>query len=157
MWCIIAYTSIGFWTIPGWWGLDFSSTGTLVNEGKPTLDLIPWLDGDGLSIGAHPFGQDQIGRDYFALTMRGTQISLMVAFVIGILSTFLGTVTGAIAGYYGGKSEAVIMRFTDLLLTIPVLIVAAVVGQRLSGLGSVLPRRCAVAADLDVARPVGPR
>jgi len=126
---VIAYTSIGFWGIPGWWGLDFSSTGTLVNEGKPTLDLIPWLDGDGLSIGAHPFGQDNIGRDYFALTMRGTQVSLMVAFVIGILSTFIGTVAGAISGYYGGKSEAVIMRFTDLLLTIPLLIVAAVVGN----------------------------
>ncbi|MCZ3388355.1 MAG: ABC transporter permease [Actinomycetia bacterium] len=126
---ILSYTSIGFWKIPGWWGLDFSSTGVLVNEGKPTLDLIPWLDGDGLSIGPHPFGQDQIGRDYFALTMRGTQISLMVAFVIGILSTFLGTVAGAISGYYGGKPEAVIMRATDLLLTIPVLIVAAVVGN----------------------------
>ncbi len=126
---IIAYTSIGFGPIPGWWGLDFSSTGELVNEGRPTLDLIPFVDGDGLTIGAHPFGQDTIGRDYFALTMRGTQISLMVAFVIGILSTFLGTVAGAISGYYGGKSEAVIMRFTDLLLTIPVLIVAAVVGQ----------------------------
>jgi ABC-type dipeptide/oligopeptide/nickel transport system permease subunit len=126
---IMAYTSIGIWKIPGWWDLDYTSTGVLVNEGSPTLDLIPWLDGDGMSIGAHPFGQDSIGRDYFALTMRGTQTSLMVAFVIGILSTFLGTVAGAISGYYGGKSEAVIMRFTDLLLTIPVLIVAAVVGQ----------------------------
>jgi peptide/nickel transport system permease protein len=125
----IAYTSIGFGPIPGWWGLDFTSTGVLVNEGRPTLDLIPFADGDGLSVGAHPFGQDQIGRDYFALTMRGTQISLMVALVIGVLSTFLGTVAGAISGYYGGTSEAVIMRFTDLLLTIPVLIVAAVVGQ----------------------------
>ena len=132
---VIAYTSIGFWIIPGWWGLDFTSTGAVVNEGKPTLDLIPWLDGDGLSIGAHPFGQDTIGRDYFALTMRGTQVSLMVAFVIGILSTFLGTVAGAISGYYGGKSEAVIMRFTDLLLTIPLLIVAAVVGNGFGGSG----------------------
>jgi peptide/nickel transport system permease protein len=125
----LAYTSIGFWKIPGWWGLDYSSTGVLVNEGKPTMDLIPFVDGDGLSIGAHPFGQDQIGRDYFALTMRGTQVSLMVALVIGLFSTFLGTVTGAIAGYYGGATEAVIMRFTDLLLTIPVLIIAAVVGH----------------------------
>ncbi len=130
---IIAYTSIGFWKIPGWWDLDYSSTGVLVNEGSPTLDLIPWVDGDGISVGAHPFGQDQIGRDYFALTMRGTQISLMVALVIGVLATFLGTVAGAISGYYGGASEAVIMRFTDLLLTIPLLIVAAVIAQWTGG------------------------
>ncbi|MCZ3385486.1 MAG: ABC transporter permease [Actinomycetia bacterium] len=126
---LISYTSIGFGPVPGWWGLDYTSTGVLVDEGNPSLDVIPYLDGDGLSVGKHPFGQDQIGRDYFALTMRGTQISLMVAFVIGILSTVLGTLAGAIAGYFGGKSEAVIMRFTDLLLTIPVLIVAAVVGN----------------------------
>ena len=132
---ILAYTSIGFWIVPGWWDLNYRDTGTLVNEGAPTLDLIPWIDGDGFMIGPHPFGQDQIGRDYFALTMRGTQISLMVAFVIGIFSTFLGALAGAISGYFGGKSDAVIMRFTDLLLTIPVLIVAAVVGQAVAGLG----------------------
>jgi peptide/nickel transport system permease protein len=132
---ILAYTSIGIGPIPGWWGLNFRDTGTLVNEGVPTLDLIPWIDGDGLAIGPHPFGQDQIGRDYFALTMRGTQISLMVAFVIAIVSTLVGVLAGAIAGYFGGKSDGIIMRFTDLLLTIPVLIVAAVVGTAVSKLG----------------------
>lgn len=132
---VLAYTSIGFWKVPGWWDLNFRDTGPVLNEGTPTLDLIPWIDGDGLAIGEHPFGQDDIGRDYFALTMRGTQISLMVAFVIGIVSTFLGVLAGAISGYFGGKSDAVIMRFTDLLLTIPILIVAAVVGQAVAGLG----------------------
>lgn len=125
----LAYTSIGFWKIPGWWDLNYQDTGPLVNGGNPTLDLIPWADGDGFSIGPHPFGQDAVGRDYFALTMRGTQISLMVAFVIGLVSTILGTVTGAVAGYYGGWIEGVVMRLTDLLLTIPILIVAAVVGN----------------------------
>ena len=132
---LLAYTSIGFWIVPGWWDLNYRATGTLINEGAPTLDLIPWIDGDGFAIGPHPFGQDTIGRDYFALTMRGTQISLMVAFVIGFVSTFIGVVAGAISGYYGGKSDQVIMRFTDLLLTIPLLIVAAVVGQAVSKLG----------------------
>ncbi|HEX5016131.1 MAG TPA: ABC transporter permease [Actinomycetes bacterium] len=132
---VLAYTSIGFWKIPGWWPLDFKDTGTVVNAGQPSLDLIPWIDGDGLTIGDHPFGQDQTGRDYFALTMRGTQISLMVAFVIGIVSTFLGALAGAISGYYGGKADGVIMRFTDLLLTIPILILAAVVGQAVAGGG----------------------
>jgi ABC-type dipeptide/oligopeptide/nickel transport system permease subunit len=126
---LLAYTSIGFWKIPGWWGLDFSSTNPIVNEGRPTMDLIPWFDGDGLAIGPHPFGQDQIGRDYFALTMRGTQVSLMVAFVIGIVSTFIGATLGAISGYYGGATDGVVMRFTDLLLTIPILTIAAVVAN----------------------------
>ena len=132
---LLAYTSIGFWFVPGWWGLNFKDTGELVDGGAPTLDLIPWIDGDGLAIGPHPFGQDQIGRDYFALTMRGTQISLMVAFVIAIVSTLLGTILGALAGYYGGKTDDGLMRFTDLLLTIPVLIIAAVVAQLVSNLG----------------------
>jgi ABC-type dipeptide/oligopeptide/nickel transport system permease subunit len=132
---LLAYTSIGFWIVPGWWDLNYRDTGTLLNEGAPTLDVIPWIDGDGLTVGAHPFGQDSIGRDYFALTMRGTQISLMVAFLIGFVSTLVGVVAGAISGYYGGKSDQAIMRFTDLLLTIPVLIVAAVVGQAVANLG----------------------
>jgi peptide/nickel transport system permease protein len=132
---ILAYSSIGFWKIPGWWGLNFKDTGELVNGGKPTLDLIPWIDGDGFAFGPHPFGQDQIGRDYFALTMRGTQISLMVAFVIALVSTVLGTVLGAIAGYYGGKTDDGLMRLTDLLLTIPLLIIAAVVAKTVSNLG----------------------
>jgi peptide/nickel transport system permease protein len=133
---ILAYTSIGFWKIPGWWYLGYTTTNPIVNGGAPTLDIIPgFLDGDGFVVGPHPFGQDQIGRDYFALTMRGTQISLMVAFVIGILSTFIGAVAGAISGYYGGQADNVIMRFTDLLLTIPILTIAAVVGNAFGKLG----------------------
>jgi peptide/nickel transport system permease protein len=128
---LMAYTSIGFWKIPGWWDLGYSSTNPIVNEGRPTLDLVPWFDGDGLTAGPHPFGQDQIGRDYFALTMRGTQISLMVAFVIGIVSTFIGATLGAVSGYYGGATDNVVMRLTDLLLTIPLLTIAAVVANSL--------------------------
>ena len=132
---LLAYTSIGFWFVPGWWDQNFKDTGTLVNGGSPTLDLIPWIDGDGLAIGPHPFGQDAIGRDYFALTMRGTQISLMVAFVIAFVSTALGAMLGAIAGYFGGKADDGLMRFTDLLLTIPLLIIAAVVAKLVAGAG----------------------
>lgn len=134
---LLAYTSIGFWKVPGWWDLNYKDTGAIVNRGLPTLDLIPWLDGDGLAIGPHPFGQDQIGRDYFALTMRGTQISLLVAFVIAFVSTALGAFLGAIAGYYGGKVDDGLMRLTDLLLTIPLLIIAAVVAKLVSGSGPI--------------------
>lgn len=127
---IISYTSIGFGPVPGWWGLEYTATGAVANGGAPTIDVLPpFLDGDWVQIGEHPFGQDTIGRDYFALTMRGAQISLAIAFIIGIVSTVIGTVGGAVSGYFGGKTGSWIMRLTDLLLTIPLLVIAAVVGQ----------------------------
>jgi ABC-type dipeptide/oligopeptide/nickel transport system permease subunit len=133
---ILAFSSIGFGPVPGWWHVDYSTTGVLVNDGKPTLDIFPsFLDGDGVQFGAHPFGQDSIGRDYFALTMRGAQKSLIICFTIGILATLIGTVLGAISGYFGGRLGAFIMRLTDLLLTIPILIIAAVVGNAYGHLG----------------------
>ncbi|MBA0125390.1 ABC transporter permease [Haloechinothrix sp. YIM 98757] len=125
---LLAVTSIGAGPIPGWWPKDFSSTGTIVDSGKPTLSLLPgFLGGSGMQMGEHPFGQDNVGRDYFALTMRGTQVSLVIAFIVGIVSTFVGTLIGAVAGYFRGKSEAALMRLTDLVITIPTLLFAGLV------------------------------
>lgn len=128
---LLATTSIGVLGIPGWWKYGYAESGIVVNRGAPTLSVVPtFLGGDGLAWGEHPFGQDDLGRDYFALTMRGAQISLLIAFVVGIFSTVLGTVIGALAGYYRGKVETVLMRFTDVIITIPVLVIAAVLGQK---------------------------
>lgn len=134
---VLAFSSIGFGPVPGWWGLSYRSPspGGIVDGGAPTLDLIPWLDGDGLAWGRHPFGQDNIGIDYFSLVMRGTQRSLIIAFVVGIVSTLVGTVIGAIAGFYRGFVDAVLMRTTDVFIIMPVLLVAAVLGRRFGGLG----------------------
>ena len=132
---LLAYTSIGFGPIPGWWGKDFISTAPVVNGGRPTLDLIPWFDGDGLSIGENPFGQDNVGKDYFALTMRGAQRSITVALVAGLVATVTGALIGAVAGYFRGWAESVLMRFTDVMITIPVLVIAAVLGRRFGELG----------------------
>lgn len=84
-------------------------------------------------IGEHPFGQDTIGKDYFALTMRGTQRSLIVAFTVGLLSTLVGTLIGAIAGFFRGWVEAILMRVTDLFIIIPLLVLAAVLGKMAGG------------------------
>ena len=100
------------------------------DRGRPTLDLIPWLDGDGFVIGDHPFGQDNIGRDYFALTLRGAQQSLIIAITAGLVATVLGTIVGAIAGFYRGLTDNVLMRFVDVMLTIPLLLIAAVLGRQ---------------------------
>jgi peptide/nickel transport system permease protein len=133
---LLAFTSIGIGPIPGWWDQDYTQTGETVNGGQPTLDLVPsFIDGDGLAIGDHPFGQDTVGRDYFALTMRGAQQSLTIAFVIGILTTLIGTLLGATAGYFRGRTETVIMRATDLLITIPLLVIAAVIGRTFASRG----------------------
>jgi len=120
---ILAYVGLPLWKHP------FNMSGTLVNGGSPTLDVIPGLDGDGVQIGDHPFGQDTIGRDYFAVTLRGAQQSLVIATTAGLLATVIGTIVGAFAGFYRGKVDTVLMRFVDVLFTIPLLLVAAVLGR----------------------------
>ncbi len=136
---LLATTSIGVLGIPGWWKYGYVESGIVVNRGAPTLSVVPtFLGGDGLAWGEHPFGQDDLGRDYFALTMRGAQISLLIAFVVGIFSTVIGTVIGALAGYYRGRVETVLMRFTDVIITIPVLVIAAVLGQKYGNGGPVV-------------------
>lgn len=133
---LLAYTSIGFAGVPGWWIWTYYAPGKVINRGAPTLSVWPtFLGGDGFAIGEHPFGQDDLGRDYFALTMRGTQISIMIAFVVGIVSTLIGVTIGALSGYFRGWVESGLMRFTDVMITIPILVIAAVLGQKFGGAG----------------------
>lgn len=119
---LLAFTSIGFLGIPGWWHYGFEGFSTQVNGGRPSfVNLFNWGD--------HPFGQDRIGRDYFAMTMRGTQQSIMIMFVIGVVGGFIGVVVGALSGYFRGWIEAVLMRIVDIIIIIPLLILAAVLGR----------------------------
>ena len=81
----------------------------------------------------HWFGTDLLGRDYLSRVIFGLRTSLWVAFFVAVLSTAIGTVIGAFAGYYGGTVDNLLMRFTDLILTLPGLAVlltaAAFLGQ----------------------------
>lgn len=122
---IVLLSYIGLWL----WKYPPDKSGILEDGGRPTLDAIPWLDGDGLKLGEHPFGQDNIGRDYFAVTLRGAQQSLLIAGLAGVLATFIGTVIGGLAGFYRGWVDNVLMRFVDVLFTIPLLLVAAVLSR----------------------------
>ncbi len=142
---LLAFTSVGLDVgfgnfkiqIPGWWQYNYFETTTVENGGDPTMDLIPaFIDGTGVTIGNHPFGQDEIGRDGFARVMRGAQQSIMVMFVIGGVATAIGVVIGSIAGFYRKTVDAVLMRFTDLIITIPVVVVGAVIGRSVGNLGS---------------------
>lgn len=135
--------SLGPIQIPGWWKYSYLDTPDLRFEdcpggvtGCPTLDLIPFLDGDGIEVGEHPFGQDNIGRDYFALVMRGTQRSLQVMIIIGLIAGVIGTVVGALAGYFRGWIDAILMRFTDFIIVIPAIIIGSVIGFHFGNLGA---------------------
>jgi peptide/nickel transport system permease protein len=65
--------------------------------------------------------------------MRGTQKSLLIAFLVTFLSTFIGVGAGAIAGYFGGWIDTLLMRFVDLLLTVPLIAVAGALSGKVKG------------------------
>ena len=75
----------------------------------------------------HPLGTDQNGYDILGRLMVGGQISLEVGLAAAVLATVVGTLWGAIAGYFGGAVDAVMMRLVDALLAIPTLFLALVV------------------------------
>lgn len=81
----------------------------------------------------HPFGTDAAGKDQFAQVLRGTQISLQIAVLVAFFSTVVGTVWGAVAGYFGGLTDTVLMRISDLVLTLPLLAVAAMLAHNFGG------------------------
>lgn len=114
-------------TIQGWW--------------KYGITDIPDTNFCKTSVGcpnaAHPFGQDPIGRDYFALVMRGAEQSIMVMLIVGLIGGTLGTIIGAISGYFRGWIDAILMRFTDFIITIPSIIIGAVIGFKFGNLGVV--------------------
>jgi oligopeptide transport system permease protein len=67
----------------------------------------------------HYFGTDGNGRDMLARTMLGTQMSLTVALVATMVSVAIGVTYGAIAGYFGGRVDAIMMRFVDIMYALP--------------------------------------
>lgn len=76
----------------------------------------------------HPFGTDPIGRDILARTIYGGQISLIIGITAVAISLVVGVLIGAFAGFYSGKLDSVLMRFTEAVLNIPslfLLIIAA--------------------------------
>jgi peptide/nickel transport system permease protein len=91
-------------------------------------------------IGPKPylFGTDENGRDYASLILYGTGISMRIAIVVVVSALLIGTLLGGVSGYFGGKMDEVLMRITDVFLSIPGLIlamgVAAVLGRSLDNI-----------------------
>jgi peptide/nickel transport system permease protein len=70
---------------------------------------------------SHWFGTDELGQDSLTRVMYGGRISLAVGLASALVATFLGTAIGALAGFFGGPTDSVLMRFTDVVLSIPLL------------------------------------
>lgn len=81
---------------------------------------------------AHPLGTDDLGRDELARLLRGAQVTLVVGFAAMAAALVLGVVVGAIAGFYRGWADGVLMRLTDAMMAVPafflILTVIAVTG-----------------------------
>jgi ABC-type dipeptide/oligopeptide/nickel transport system permease subunit len=75
------------------------------------------------TVGNHFFGTDELGRDYFSRVIYGIRTSETVGLFVAGLSTVIGVLIGAFAGYYGGWIDNLLMRLTDLVLTLPALAV----------------------------------
>jgi len=119
-----------------------SPTERLVDDGGRTLrNIAPRLNDGTVNIlppgeeavpataTALIFGSDDLGSGVFTRVIYGGRASLTVGFVTGMIVAFLGTIVGSIAGYYPGGVDQSLMRFTDLVLGLPLLPIAIVVGR----------------------------
>jgi peptide/nickel transport system permease protein len=83
--------------------------------------------------GAHPFGTDTIGRDILARTIYGGQISLLIAIAAVVVGVFVGILVGALSGYFGGWVDAVLMRVTEAVISIPRIFLLLVMAKFFGG------------------------
>jgi len=78
---------------------------------------------------SHPFGTDAAGRDVLARTIYGGQVTMIISLLAMLVTAILGTVLGLLSGYYGGGIDSLIMRFSEALLSIPLLFLLLVVSK----------------------------
>jgi peptide/nickel transport system permease protein len=94
--------------------------GQIAPYGYAEIDLTHILQGPSH---AHYLGTDALGRDQYTRILYGIRTSMEVGVFVAFVSTFVGLIVGAVAGYYSGWMDNLLMRFTDLVLTLPALVV----------------------------------
>ncbi|TDD04039.1 ABC transporter permease [Nonomuraea deserti] len=102
----------------------------------PFVGPYDWTDKDFLAFlsppgGDHWWGTTTIGQDMYAVTLRGMQKSIIIGFLVAIISTGLAAIVGAFAGYFGGWVDKVLMWGVDLLLVLPSFLIIAIISPRL--------------------------
>lgn len=109
----VAMVSIGFLIIVCIFAFigPFLVKGDYTNQYRGDENLFPCL--------RYPFGTDKLGRDLMVRTMYGTRVSLIVGIFASFIVLIIGTIYGAISGYFGGKVDAIMMRILDLIYSIP--------------------------------------
>jgi peptide/nickel transport system permease protein len=107
--------------------------------------LLPWshTDLDYYALQAPPstthwFGTNALGQDLFAMTLRGMQKSMLIGVCVAVISTVIAAAAGAVAGYFGGWRDGVLMWIVDLLLVVPSFILIAIMTPRVKQAGSVV-------------------
>ena len=81
----------------------------------------------------HWFGTDELGRDQLTRIMYASHVSMTIGLLVAVFSSVIGTFVGAVAGYFGGRIDQLLMRLTDLFLVVPGIAVIAIAQQGLAG------------------------
>ncbi len=90
--------------------------GDIAVSGRPSIET------------GHYFGLDEIGRDLYARTIQATRTSLVVGVIGALVAIMIGTLYGAVPGFVGGWLDNAMMRTVDVLVSIPYIVAATVVG-----------------------------
>jgi len=106
----------------------------LASAAAPLVEALLGVDGNQVDLfnakqppsAAHPLGTDELGRDLLVRLLYGGQVSLVVGLAAALCAAVIGTLFGLAAGYYGGRLDALLMRFTDLMMAFPALLLAIV-------------------------------